>query len=87
MLGFSKYHHHQRFHLGFKENNENEILLFQLFGPLLFPAHVYGIFAAANARLTVSNDLFITWFHKLLFNEYSNFLKDCFFVVLFLEVE
>jgi hypothetical protein len=36
------------FFLGFKEN---DILLFQLFGPVLFLAHVYGSFAAACARL------------------------------------
>ena len=43
------------FYLKFKENNENDILLFQLFGPVLFSAHVYGSFAAADARLAELN--------------------------------
>ena len=44
------------FHL-FKERNEN-VLLFQLFGPVLFLAHVYGSFAAADARsLAIRIDL------------------------------
>ena len=29
----------------------HDILLFQLFGPVLFSAHVYGSFAAADARI------------------------------------
>ena len=51
MLRFSKeidwYHPHQQFLW-------HDILLFQLFGPALFSAHVYGSLAAADTRLLVS---------------------------------
>ena len=42
------------FYLRFKENKENYITfcyIFQLFGPVLFSAHVYGSFSAVGARL------------------------------------
>ena len=38
------------FYLKFKESYENDILLVQLFGPVLFSAHIYGSFAAAGAH-------------------------------------
>ena len=45
--------HHQYFLLKIqrKQQKWHDILLFQLFGPVLFSAHVYGSFAAAGARL------------------------------------
>ena len=43
--------HHQYFFLR-KQQKWHDILFFQLFEPVLFSAHVYGSFAAAEARLT-----------------------------------
>ena len=53
MLEFLKqidwYHHHQQF-----QQKWHDILLFQLFGPVLFSPHVYGSFAAAYARSLIA---------------------------------
>jgi hypothetical protein len=53
MLGFSKKLIDtltaSNFYLKFKENNQNGMTFHQLFGPVLFTAHLYGSFAAADA--------------------------------------